>query len=250
MCVLKPICATLFLALSTITFAQDIPPGTVIPVRLNSSVSLKMQPRAPISARVMQDVPLPSGRKIRAGARVVGHVVAVKPAANGANAQISFTFDRIVFASRSLQVTTDLRAMASFVEVDEAQIPETGADRGTPDYDRTTVLIGGDVDYRSDGPVMEGSRIVGYPVSDGVISQVSPAGSSCRGVAAGNDAPQALWLFSADACGLYGFPNLRIAHAGRTVPIGDVILTSSNDKLKIPGGAGLLLRVVSSAANM
>ena len=84
-----------WLMLSSALFAQDtIPSGTILPVQLNHSVRTdKAKPGQEISARVMQDVPLPAGRKIRAGAKVIGEVVAVKAAAKRNGAEISLRFD-------------------------------------------------------------------------------------------------------------------------------------------------------------
>ena len=237
-----------FFALSTCAWAQDaIPLGTVIPVRLNSSFSLKTPPGKVITARVMQNIVLPAGEKIRAGAKVLGYVTAVIPAAKGTSAEISFAFDRVVASNRTIPVTTNLRAMASFVEVEAAQVPQSGPDRGTPENAWTTVLIGGDIEYRGGGPVAEGSKIVGRPVFDGVIGQVNTKpGTDCRGAINGNYQPQALWIFSSDACGLYGFPNVGIANAGRSDPVGQIVLTSNDRSLNIPSGSGMLLRVIGS----
>ena len=67
-----------FLVLSSLSFSGgavaqiSIPLGTVLPAQLNSSLnSRKTKPGERITARIMQDVPLPAGRKIRAGAEVV-----------------------------------------------------------------------------------------------------------------------------------------------------------------------------------
>jgi len=46
-----------------------------------------------------------------------------------------------------------------------------------------------------------------------------------------------------DACGLYDFPNVTLAHAGRTDPVGQITLLSSRGNLNIRGGSGMLLRV-------
>jgi hypothetical protein len=195
----------------------------------------------------MQDVVLQAGVTIRAGAKVVGHVIAATPPANGTGARISFTFDKVVASKRTIPVTTNLRAMASFVEVEDAQIPETGPDRGTPESAWTTVLVGGDIDYRGGGLVTHGSKTVGRPVLNGVLSQVnSKPGAECRGIIDGNDRPQALWVFSSDACGLYGLPNVAIGYTGRSDPIGRIELISNSNKLKIQSGSGMLLRVIRS----
>ena len=70
------------LVLSTGLFAQEaIPTGTVLPAQLKSSLdSRKSKPGQVITARLMQDVPLPAGGKIPAGAKVTGHISDVVPA--------------------------------------------------------------------------------------------------------------------------------------------------------------------------
>jgi hypothetical protein len=181
-----------FLTFAACASAQDaIPSGTILPVQLNSSFSLKTRPSKVITGRVMQDVLLPSGATIRAGTRLVGHVIAVTAPTNGTSARISFAFDKVVASGRTIPITTDLRAMASFMDVEETQIPEAGPDRGTPENAYTTVLVGG----------------------------------------------------------LYGFPGIAIAHAGRSNPIGEIALTSNSNKLNVHSGSGMLLRVVGRSEN-
>jgi hypothetical protein len=89
-----------------------------------------------------------------------------------------------------------------------------------------------------------GSNIVGHAVPGGVLTRVvSHPGTRCRGEIAGNDSLQALWVFSSDACGIYGFPDVALAHSGRTAPFGEIALVSRNGKLNIRAGSGMLLRV-------
>ena len=59
---------------------------------------------------------------------------------------------------------------------------------------------------------------------------------------------QAFWLFSVDACGAYGFDGLTVFHSGRTAPVGEVTLSSSNKMLKIDKGSGMLLLVGGGGA--
>ena len=230
--------------------AQDkIPAGTILPVQLNSSLrSDKARVGEQISARVMQDVPLPGGRKIHAGAKVIGHIVSTRPAANGMIADLSLRFDTLAMGKRSVSIITNLRALATMMDVSEAQIPESGPDRGTSENEWTTDQIGGEVVYRG-GFVANSSNIVGRSVlGSGVLVHVSSRpGMKCRGEVASNDQLQALWVFSSDACGLYDLPNLTLAHAGRSDPVGQIKLLSVRGNVKVPAGSGMLLRVIGTA---
>jgi hypothetical protein len=238
------------IAFSTQLSAQDkIPVGTVLPVQLNSSLrSDKARVGEQISARIMQDVPLPEGRKIHAGAKVIGHIVSASPAVNGMMADLSFRFDMLAMGKQRVAMMTNLRALATMMDVSEAQIPESGPDRGTSENEWTTDQIGGEVVYRG-GVVAHGSNVVGNSVlGSGVLVHLSSTpGTKCRGDLAGNDQMQALWVFSSDACGLYDLPNLNLSHAGRTDPVGQITLHSNKGNVKIRGGSGMLLRVIETA---
>jgi hypothetical protein len=136
--------------------------------------------------------------------------------------------------------------MATMMDVAEAQLPESGPDRGTSAYYWTTEQIGGEVQYRDGWSVTHGSDVVGRTVPDGVLVYPSAKlGTKCRGAVNGNDRPQALWLFSSDACGLYDLPDVILLYAGRTQPQGEVTLQSAKNGLNVPAGSGLLLRVIS-----
>jgi len=225
-------------------FAQSsIPAGTILPVALNSSLnSRKLKPGQVITARIMQDVPLSPGSTIHAGAKVIGHVIDVKPA--NAGAQISVRFDTLVIGKQRIPVTTNLRALASMMAVEAAQVPESGPDRGTAQNSWTTDQIGGEVVYRGGGPVANGLLSVGKPTTNGVLVHVSARpGTNCRGEIEGNDRLQALWVFSSDACGVYDLANLAIVHAGRSNPVGEITLASDRGDVNVRAGSGMLLRV-------
>ncbi|HXX43362.1 MAG TPA: hypothetical protein VEJ38_01440 [Candidatus Acidoferrales bacterium] len=224
---------------------DSITPGTILPITLSSTLSsAKGRPGQVITARIAQDVPLPGGTKIHAGAKVYGQIVSVTPESSTSPASISFRFDTVETPHGKIGITTNLRALASFVEVEQAQLPLTGPDRGTPDTAWTTVQIGGDSVYRGGGPVEGPGGKVGVPVYNGVLSQLSPnAERGCRGAINANVTPQALWVFSSDACGVYGLPNLTIRLTGRTLPVGEISLESTKGQVNVQAGAGILLRV-------
>jgi len=243
---MKGILWTSLIMFSAQLFAQSaIPAGTILPVALNSSLnSRKVKAGQVITARIMQDVPLSPGWKIHAGAKVIGHVIEVNPANGATGARMSFRFDTLVVSKRRMPVTTNLRALASMMAVEGAQLPESGPDRGTSENAWTTNQIGGEVVYRGGGPVANGLRSVGEPTTGGVLVRVaSKPGTACRGEVEGNDRPQALWVFSSDACGAYDFPDLAIIHAGRSNPVGEISLGSDHGDVNARAGSGMLLRV-------
>ena len=242
-----------FLAAGTVLHAQNqgksnatnMPDGTILPVQLSSTISLyKAVPGQPISARIAQDVSLENGVVLRRGTKVLGHIVSVIP---GNPSRIAFTFDRIEYSkSNTVSVATNLRALASTLEIDSASTPETGPDRGTPSVWWNTVQVGGEGLYGR-GPLTRGEQVVGHWVwGGGAVGQVEENGE-CRGEAADNTREQSLWLFSTDACGVYGYSDVAIEHAGRTSPEGEITLTSTNPNLKIRAGSGILLRVDKSS---
>lgn len=247
-------CATVILqTVNASEGALIVPSGTILPVRLNNTLSsTKSKPGQVITGRIMQDVPLPAGARIKAGSKVLGHILDVTPASNGSYARISLQFDKLVSAHQTIPISMNLRALTSFVGVVEAQTPTTAPGQGDDFYALTTLQVGGDVVYGNGGPVTTGANsndVVGKKLSDGVLGQVrAKEGTKCRGVIDGNDSPQALWVFSSDACGVYGMEHIRIAHAGRTEPIAVIVLASDQSTLKVAAGAGMLLRVNSNAA--
>ena len=227
----------------------SIPAGTILPISLPSLSSEKSRKGAFIKARIMQDVPLPDGEKIRRGSVVLGRVLDVTPSTPGHPAALILAFDTLIQHGRNFPIVTSLRTLASMVEIDSAQIPYMGA--GESDvYDwLATTLVGGETAYGRGGPVASGNTIVGRAVSGGVLVNVSTQpGSKCRGDLDGNSAPQALWVFSSSACGVYGIPHLDIHHSGRTDPVGQIVLSSDDGPVEIRGGSGALLRVFPAAS--
>lgn len=236
-------------ALSFVAMAQTkISVGTVIPIQLNSSIDVrKAKPGQTITARVAQDVPLYNGEKIKAGSRMMGKILTVTQARNSQPATLTFSFDKVEMNGQVLPIVTNLRALASPLEVESSQTQTSGDDRGsTPPWAQTVTLIGGDVVYREDGTVNNGLNQVGksvYAGGWGVLSRVSasPEGR-CRGALGGSDQPQALWVFSHNACGVYGY-NATIVHSGRTNPEGTIVLALADHDFVLSNGSALLLRI-------
>ena len=234
--------ARLLLALAFLglpcTAQTAVPAGALLPVTLEHGLNArKLRAGQPIHASLLQTIP---GTRIQRGARLQGAVVAVQAGKDGP-ARLELRFDAIRTHGRTLPLRASLRALASALEVEEAQIPEEMSSRGLNPESWDTRQIGGDQVYRGGGPVEENGVPVGKPGPYGAVAtpQARP-GQACRGVVAGNSHPQALGLFSADACGLYGYPELRIQGAGRSG--GPIVLTAPRGNLNLRGGSALLLR--------
>ncbi len=229
---------------SKTTCDDAIPAGAILPVVLPSISSKSAKKGGTIKGKLAQDVRLQGGKRIRGNTNVFGSVVDIGSGDAGSGATLTIKFDRLVQRGESTSIRTHLRAMAGTVEIEQAQIPTSGP--GESDvYDwLTTVQVGGDVVYGKQGPVERGTRVLGESTYDGVfVRTLASADGRCRGSVYGNDWPQALWVFSADACGLYGFPNLEIRRVGRTEPLGEIVLESKHGPVTIRGGSGVLLRV-------
>ena len=84
-----------------------IPSGTILPVRLETTLSSsKCQAGQQVTARIMQDVPLPHGSKIREGSKVLGHIVEKTDPAQGGPASISVQFDTLVSSYGTTKLTS------------------------------------------------------------------------------------------------------------------------------------------------
>jgi hypothetical protein len=191
----------------------------------------------------MQDVPLASGALLRARSKVIGHIIDVRSVANGSQARISFQFDKLISSGRTIPVRTNLRAVAGLVTVMQAEV----SNDNPHDYFLPS-LIGGDIAYQSgEGAVTApDGAVVGESVRGGVLDQVhasSRQGRDCRGPVDGKGGPEAMWVFSSDACGTYDLPQIRVTHVGRTQPVGVIILIFEKGQFNLPRGTGMLLRI-------
>lgn len=227
----------------------SIPSGTIIPVVLRTSVAAsKARPGQVIRAEVAQEVPLAGESKIRKGSKVEGTITEVIHGANGVGARLSIRFDKLYVRGQVIPLSTGLRAIAGFMAVLDASTPNMAIGEGDVADWMTTTQIGGDSVFGKGGEVTsvhDSGDVVGRsPISGGVLVQVraNPRGN-CRGALNGDTRPQALWVFSSDACGTYGLSNVSISNAGRSDPVGVIRLDLTAPKTRIAAGAGLLLRV-------
>ena len=223
----------------------EIPLGTVIPVKLDDTFDLSVaHVQQHVEARVAQEVPLPGKQKISLRAQVLATVVAVNKSADGA-LSVSLKFDQVVEKDQTSAIATSVRAIASYQAVRNAQMPLSGAEAGTPAGWGTTVQVGGDNRFGDGGKVRNRQKqAVGKGVRGGVLVRLGPNEAlGCEGSAPG-DRPQATWVFSADACGIYDIKNVKLVHNGRTDPVGVITLEFAKDDMKLDSGTSFLLRTV------
>lgn len=225
--------------------AQELPAGTVLPMLLNSAIdSKKDKPGGKIEGVLKQDVPLPSGMKIKSGSHVDGHILEVSRPAGG-GARIVLSFDRLHVAGHVIPLSLAVRAMAAKESVYNARLPiNVTLDSSQDEW--ITQQVGGDIVNRGRGVVASTDAIVGR--WDGSVwARLTPASDAGCPSSDGNGREQALWVFSTSACGVYGLTGVKLAHAGRTNPVGHIVLESAQD-VKIAGGSGWLLLVNATLA--
>ena len=228
--------------------APQIPLGYILPAKLDRTLSVN-DARAgdAIEARIMQEVPLPNREKIAFRSVVKGSVLAVSRDDDEIGVRLTIRFDQVTDRGQNLSIATSLRAIASHMAVHDAQMPLTAYDEATPLSWANTVQIGGDVRF-GDGDSVRNrwKETVGKAVPGGVLvyARANPE-LGCDKPVPGDDHVQALWVFSADACGVYGLKGVKVTHNGQSPPIGEITLHFEKASIKLRAGTGILLRVVS-----
>jgi hypothetical protein len=227
---------------------EDIPVGTVVAIVLDHTLdSRKSRPKQRIVARVAQEVPLDDKHVIRVQSKVFGEITEVE---NGlGQATLGLRFDCLELGKAEVAISARIRALASALNVDSAKAVDSGGSQYVRGAE-TTVQIGGDVIvYRGGGAVEnEKGEVVGKPVYGGVLATVTnPAGSKCEGIPV-SKTPQAIWLFSPRACGVYGFRDLQFEN-GTNAKAGEILFTRKEKKewkqtnIELPAGSALLLAI-------
>jgi len=226
---------------------SPFPAGTVLPMQLEGDIVVKeAQKGQAIAAKIMQDVPLPDKVKIPMKSMVRGSVVSVEKDPEGEGVLVTLKFNQLEMRKEApVTISTYIRAMASYSAVRAAQTPRSGADVGTPTGWADTTQIGGDTRFGDGGEVRgAGKQNVGKGVLGGVLVHVkaNPA-RGCEGPVNGDDHLQALWVFSANACGVYDLRGIKIAHTGKSAPIGEFTLHFEKVDMKLEDGTAFLLRI-------
>jgi hypothetical protein len=196
---------------------------------------------AVVLAKTEQEVRLSNGTVIPAGATVSGHVVAANgfvrdstPYAHQAPSALSIRFDSIQIAGKPMPLDVTVRAMAD---------PATswGAREPRP-YDplATVTQVGGDQLIPSQAEVHNrNGEIVAYNKRGGVYAHLISNGR-CDG----GDVEVPVGIYSASACGLYGFTDVSATEFGSVSAPSTITLVSSKSSPKILKHSTALLEVL------
>ncbi len=246
---MKPAIASVVLVLlsAILSAAQDLPVGTMLPVELRTAIKMgNSKPGDHVSARLAQYVIL-DGMRLPRGTEVSGRIVQAEAGSKSSPSRVALAFDTVRISGRDVSISTSLRALASMQAVFDAQLPTNLIDDfGSTIRDWNTIQVGGQAVYRGDGVVVDGANVVAKASTVGEVfgEPKTWPWSACSRDRASNTV-QSFWVFSTDACGVYGFEGLKLEHAGRSEPVGQIVLQSPG-RLQIRAGSGWLLMVISS----
>jgi hypothetical protein len=237
------------IAQTTSSVAPPVP--TTFPVVFVHTIdSARAKPGDVVVAKTMEAVMLPDG-ELRKGAVVTGHIVEARPFhfdqtpyAVQQPSYISIHFDKVTDGSRNIPLDVAVRALANRNEAYEASRPHSYDDT---DHLGTMVLVGGDHYSPIGKQVMspDDEDIVGYIHKQGPYAHLLPASSFSRFGSLqcdGSQTEQAIGVFSADACGAYGFGSVAVTED----QIGDLRLESQHSTVKVYSGSAALLEEVGA----
>ena len=244
---MRGLIAAVLLCLTTAgLWGQTIPSGTLLPAMLDNTVnSEKSKPGEVISAKLRQDVPLPGRGKIKRESKILGHVVAVSAASDGSPFQVTVQFDQIEINKHPVTINAGLRAFASMELVAQSRQPaNANSGYGTSVWDLNLSQIGGQIAYTGQKIVKWNGQVVGRIPQPGAVLAVPMANPEfgCAGPGA-NQSEQAFWVFSTNACGIYGDDDkvALVSGIGGASP-GQIVFKSAN-KITLRDGSGWLLQV-------
>lgn len=212
--------ALLLIASSIAAVAQNVGPDvplasrTTLPIVFTRTVSAKKAHSGDaVQAKTSQTVLLANGKTIPSGARVVGHVIEATPFvydrgpyAKQKNSILTIHFDSVEAEGVKLPLNVTVRAMADYFATSAAREPKS------TDLDSlgTLTLVGGDLLTPSQNEVRNRENdVVGYNRHGGVYDRLI-ANGRCDG----NSIEVSMGIYSASACGLYGYTGMIATEFG------------------------------------
>jgi hypothetical protein len=240
---------------ASITTSETLAPQTTIPIVFMKAIDANHAHAGdPVMARTSQGITLANGGIIPAGSAVIGHVVAETPFAfdrtpyaKQKQSSLEIQFDAIDNHGSKIPLSVYVRAIADPLSSSDATMPKS------TDLDplSTTTQIGGDLVTPSQDEVRsQDDDVVGYKRHGGIYAHlIASKGNSPDGCDA-SDTEQSMGIFSASACGLYGFTDTTFVRSGRSGATSTLLLQSRRRALKIYSKSHALLEVAAANANL
>jgi hypothetical protein len=221
-------------------------PRTVIPITFTKTLSAdKARVGDVIYAKTTQVARLVTGELIPAGTEVLGHVAAATgfvydktPYATQKESVLEIQFDSLHLGGRDLALKVTVRAMAD-------PLTSWGArEQNVADDSLATVTqIGGDILIPSQSEVVNRSGdVVAYNRRNGVYAHLI-----ARGNCDGSTNEVSMDIYSASACGLYGFTDVAARETGSPSYPSRLSLVSTHTSPKIWRHSTALLEVLPDA---
>lgn len=214
-----------------------------LPIVFTKTVAADSPVGEPVSAKTSQVVHLPNGAVIPAGARITGHVVAANafaydktPYAHQKASTLSIHFDSIEVGGTTVPLLVTVRAIADPLTSWDARKPQA------TDMDPlgTVTQIGGDqlVPSQSEVVNMDGD-VIAYNRHGGVYAHLI-ANRDCDS----SSVEVSVGIYSASACGLYGFTSVSATERGSSSNPSTLTLVSSRTSPKLWKSSTALLEVL------
>lgn len=238
---------------STAAFAQaasGLSPAVVLdapttfPIEfMNSIAATNARPGDIVMARTTQTVRLDEGAIVPKGATITGHILAANPFVYDTTpyalqkpSVLSMHFDSIEIEHQAVPLDVTVRAMADPITSEEARTPINH----DIDPSGATVQIGGDQRYPWNAPVTNrDGDVVAYSRKGGVYAHLIASGG-CDG----SSVEVSVGIYSASACGLYGFDRTSAEEVGSTAHPSILTLVSTHGSPKIWKYSTALLEVL------
>lgn len=200
----------------------------------------------PVEAKTIQSIQFPGG-SIPSGARVIGHIVSANgftydktPYAHQKPSTLSVHFDSVQVNGQAFPLSVTVRAIATPIATWDSQKPQAS------DMDSlgTTTQIGGDRLIPSQAEVRNmDDDVVAYNKRGGVYAHLI-ANDGCDG----SDVEVSVAMFSASACGAYGFGNVSLVEHGTATQPSTLTLVSTHGSPQIWKHSTALLEVLPKQA--
>jgi hypothetical protein len=228
--------------------ALSLPAQTTLPIVFTKTISAEHSKIGDlVTARTNQSVLLVNGVWIPSGTKVIGHVIAVAPFvydktpyAHQKQSMLSIRFDSLQIGEIPQPLNVTVRAMADPITSWGASMPNVN---GMDTSLHTVTQIGGDQLIPSQTEVvnMQGD-VVAYNRHGGVYAHLI-SNRDCDA----SSFEASLGIYSASACGLYGFTNITAQEAGSLAHPSTLTLISTRTAPRVWKNSTALLEVLPPA---